>query len=185
MRSSIKTNPRVLVSNSREAASFESYTFCTRFIFVFIPNFLSQVSWNSRISISFKERLEVVETFSSIVYFKIINNWSWFWSFWSFCFSFSFNFNWSFNRSWYFFFNRLWFSFSCWLSCSSWCSYWLLHLWRLWFKSSSLSFLFLNNSGRLELRKVTTLIEWFSHIFAFSSTLFWMRPASRKTLGKE
>ena len=172
MGSSIKTNSWILIGNSTEAASFESNTWFAWLIFVFIPNFLSQVSWKSRAGGWFKESFKVVKTFGSLMFLEMINNWFWLWCLLNFWLCY-----WSRYRSFFsfwFFLDCCWFrlsfrlSFNYWrcllyLSWSTWCSNWdwscLCHLWRLWLKSSSLNFLFCNNTGSRELLKITTLIN--------------------------
>ena len=189
MGSSVKTNSWILIGNARETACFESNSFFARFIFIFIPNFLSQVSGKSWTSIRLKESFKIIKTFSGIMNFEMIDNWFWFWSLWGFS-DFWF---WSFCCFWFSFWSFLdWFCLGSWLSLSYWfwfcCFNWsswsnwsLLHLRGLWFESSSLSFLFCNNTCSLELWKITTFIHSFSKAATFSSNFFWMRPASWKT----
>ena len=186
MGSGVKTNSWILIGNARETAGFKSNSFFARFIFIFIPDFLSQVSGKSWTGFRLKESFEIIKTFCGIMNFEMINNRCRFFSFWSFWF-------WSFCCFWFSFWSFLdWFCLGGWLSLSCWFWLWsfnwsslsnwsLLHLRGLWFESSSLNFLFCNNTCSLELWKITTFIHSFSKAATFSSNFFWMRPASRKT----
>jgi len=194
MWTSIETNSRVLICNTREATCLEWDTCSAWFIFIFIPDFLSQISWKSWISSFLKESFQIVETFRGFVNLKVINFFWSFWLFWSFRFLWCLWF-WSF---YFFLLNRcFWFSSSHWfrLGCSFWFSWsclgwsgnwcWLFHWRGLRFKSSTLNFLFCTYSCSLKFGKVScTIINFCGHSCTFSSNFLWMRPAARKTFGK-
>lgn len=192
MRTGIETNSWVLVCNTREATCLEWDTCWAWFIFIFIPDFLSQISWKSWISSFLKESIQVVQTFCGFVNLKMINFlWS-FWLFWSFSFFWCFRF-WSF---WFFLLNRcFWFGSSCWfrLGCWLWFGslswgsnrYWLLHCRWLRFKSCTLYFLFCTHSCSLKFGKISgTAINFCGHSCTFFGNFLWVRPAARKTFGK-
>ena len=65
MRSCIKTDSRVKISNSRETTCLEWNSWFTAFIFILIPNFLSEISWKSRISVWLEESVDILERLCS------------------------------------------------------------------------------------------------------------------------
>ena len=190
MGSSIKTNTWILIGDSTEAASFESDSSFAWLIFVFIPNILSKISWNSRVGIRFKESFEVIEAFSWFVLLEMIN-----WFLFYYCSS---N-NWLFNLSWFSLslLNWFWFSLSNWfwflvsdwsfLLMLNWSSLRnrLLHTWRLWFKWSSFLFHLFYNSCGLELWKINTLINSLRNFLCFLRNSLWIWPASRKAFWEQ
>jgi len=189
VRTSIKTDTRIKIGDSTETASFESYSRLAWLIFVFIPNFLCKISWNSWIGIRFKETFKVVKTISSFVLFEIINSCCW-------LFFYNWSSNWLFNLSWFSLSLLNWF----WLSLSYW--FWLslsgllllnwsslrnllLHTWRLWFKWSSFLFHLFYNSCSLELWKISSWINCLGNFFSFLRNSFWIWPAARKTFWEQ
>ena len=189
MGSGIKTNSWILICDSTEAASFESNSGFTWLIFIFIPDFLSKVSWNSWVSIRFKESFEVIKAFRCIVFFEMIY----------YCWFFLNNLGslyWFLGLNWCSLLN--WFWLSNWLLLSNWGFLlllnwsWLsslrnlfLHAWRLWFKWSSFLFHLFYNSCSLELWKINSLINSFRNLLCFDRNSFWVWPATRKTFWEQ